>query len=158
MLSYEDSPGLAAKRFRAQLDENPKSDIARYGLAIAQIKGSQLNEARENLKLLLAKSPNEIIYNLAQIELDISSGRLPDAVQRTDRMLAQYPGNYPLRQLQVDLLGKQNKPAEAEKVPLICSRPVRRPGHLVPDRRNPWPVRQHHRPAPGTGRILCTGR
>ncbi|SEI24459.1 M48 family metalloprotease [Pseudomonas fuscovaginae UPB0736] len=116
MLSYEDSPGLAAKRFRAQLDENPKSEIARYGLAIAQIKGSQLNDARENLKPLLAKSPNEIIYNLAQIELDISSGHLPDAVQRTDRMLALYPGNYPLKQVQVDLLVKQNKPAEAEKV------------------------------------------
>ena len=43
-LTYEESPGLAAKRFRAQLDENPKNDIARYGLAIAQIKGSQWND------------------------------------------------------------------------------------------------------------------
>ncbi|MCU1750614.1 M48 family metalloprotease [Pseudomonas sp. 6D_7.1_Bac1] len=114
-LFYEDSPGLAAKRFRIQLDENPKNDIARYGLAIAQIKGSLFNDARENLKQLLAKSPDEIIYNLAQVDLDIANNRLPDAQTRVDRMLAQYPGNYPLNQVRVDLLLKQNRPADAEK-------------------------------------------
>jgi predicted Zn-dependent protease len=114
-LYYEDTPGLAAKRFRAQLDENPKSDVARYGLAIAQIKGTQLNEARETLKPLLAKAPNDITYNLAQIELDITNNRMPDAQQRTDRMLAQYPSNYPLNQVRVDLLLKQNRTADAEK-------------------------------------------
>ncbi|WP_176518340.1 M48 family metalloprotease, partial [Pseudomonas faucium] len=67
-LTYEGTPGLAAKRFRAQLDEDPKLDAARYGLALAQIKGGQLNEARENLKPLLAKAPNDITYNLAQID------------------------------------------------------------------------------------------
>ena len=103
-LQYEDTPGLAAKRFQAQLDENPKNDIARYGLAIAQIKGTQFKEARESLQPLLAKAPNDITYNLAQIELDIDSNRLPDAQQRTDRMLAQYPGSYPLNQIRIDVL------------------------------------------------------
>ena len=69
-LIYEETPGIAAKRFRAQLVENPKSDPARYGLAIAQIKGGQLNEARETLKPLLEKTPNDITYNLTQIDLD----------------------------------------------------------------------------------------
>lgn len=124
-LFYEDSPGLAAKRFRAQLDENPKNDVARYGLAIAQIKGSQFNDARENLKQLLAKSPDEIIYNLAQVDLDIANNRLPDAQTRVDRMLVQYPRNYPLNQVRVDLLLKQNRPADAEKAleALLKTRP-----------------------------------
>ncbi|POA27260.1 MULTISPECIES: M48 family metalloprotease [Pseudomonas] len=124
-LFYEDSPGLAAKRFRAQLDENPKSDVARYGLAIAQIKGSLFNDARENLKQLLAKSPDEIIYNLAQVDLDIANSRLPDAQTRVDRMLVQYPRNYPLNQVRVDLLLKQNRPADAEKAleALLKNRP-----------------------------------
>jgi len=115
ILSYEDSPGLAAKRFRAQLDENPKSDVARYGLAIAQIKGTQLNEARATLKPLLDKSPNDITYNLAQIDLDTAASRFPEALQRTDKMLLQYPASYPLKQERIDLLIKQNRPAEAEK-------------------------------------------
>ncbi|WP_248799871.1 M48 family metalloprotease [Pseudomonas sp. MWU13-2105] len=115
VLSYEDSPGLAAKRFRAQLDENPKSDVARYGLAIAQVKGTQLNEARATLKPLLDKSPNDITYNLAQIDLDTAASRFPEALQRVDRMLLQYPASYPLKQERIDLLIKQNRPAEAEK-------------------------------------------
>ncbi|AYF90527.1 M48 family metalloprotease [Pseudomonas sp. JS3066] len=124
-LMFEETPGIAAKRFRAQLDEDPKLDAARYGLAIAQIKGGQLNQARDNLAPLLAKAPNEIVYNLAQVDLDITANRLPDAQQRVDRLLAQYPNNYPLKQMRSDLLIKQNKPKDAEKVldGLLKSRP-----------------------------------
>ncbi|WP_462402952.1 M48 family metallopeptidase [Pseudomonas sp. Marseille-QA0332] len=124
-LNYEGTPGLAAKRFRAQLDENPQIDAARYGLAIAQVKGGQLNEARQNLKALLAKAPDDITYNLAQIELEIANNRLADAQQRIERLRGLYPGNYPLKQLRADLLVKQNRPAEAEKVldDLLKSRP-----------------------------------
>ncbi|NBA95828.1 M48 family metalloprotease [Pseudomonas sp. R5(2019)] len=114
-LAFEDTPGLAAKRFRALLDENPKLEAARYGLALAQIKSGQLNEAREGLGQLLAKAPNDVTYNLAQIDLDLTNNRLADAQQRMDRMLTLYPNNYPLNQTRVDLLLKQNKAAEAEK-------------------------------------------
>ncbi|MDY7561248.1 M48 family metalloprotease [Pseudomonas sp. 10B1] len=124
-LYYEESAGLAAKRFRALLGENPKSEYARYGLAIAQIKGSQLNDARETLKPLLAKDPNNITYNLAQVEIDVANNKTVDAQQRLDRMNVQFPDNYPLNQARVDLLIKQNKPAQAEKVldQLLKNRP-----------------------------------
>jgi predicted Zn-dependent protease len=124
-LIYEDTPGMAAKRFRSLLDENPQSDPQRYGLAIAQIKGGQLNEARENLKPLLAKAPNEIIYNLAQIDLDITNNRLPDAQARVSRMLGLYPDSYPLNQASIELLLKENRTADAEKglEALLKSRP-----------------------------------
>ncbi|MND71773.1 TPR repeat-containing protein YfgC precursor [compost metagenome] len=115
-LMFEETPGIATKRFRAMLDEDSKLDAARYGLAIALIKGGQLNQARENLAPLLAKAPNEIVYNLAQVDLDITANRLADAQQRVDRLLGQYPNNYPLKQARSDLLLKQNKPKEAEKV------------------------------------------
>ena len=114
-LYYEETPGLAAKRFRAQLDDNPGALPARYGLALAQIKAGQLNEARENLKLLLAKQPDDITVNLAQVDLDITNNRIPDAQQRIDRLLTQYPGNYPINQKRVDVLLKQNRMADAEK-------------------------------------------
>ena len=114
-LYYEETPGLAAKRFRAQLDDNPNALPARYGLALAQIKAGQLNEARENLKLLLAEQPDDITVNLAQVDLDITNNRIPDAQQRIDRLLTQYPGNYPINQKRVDVLLKQNRMADAEK-------------------------------------------
>jgi predicted Zn-dependent protease len=124
-LTYEGTPGLAAKRFRAMLEENPTLDAARYGLAIAQTKGGQLNEARENLKPLLAKAPNDITYNLAQIDLDITNNRLADAEQRVTKMLTLYPGSYPLQQARADVLLKLNRPAEAEKAldSLLKNRP-----------------------------------
>lgn len=114
-LAYESSPGLAAKRFRALLDENPQQDAARYGLALAQIKSGQLKTAADTLQPLLAKVPNDIAYNLAQAELDIAGNHLDAAEQRLQRLLGALPGNYPARQAQSELLIKQGRVAEAEK-------------------------------------------
>ncbi|OEC35189.1 Putative Zn-dependent protease, contains TPR repeats [Pseudomonas cuatrocienegasensis] len=114
-LIYEETPGLAAKRFRAMLDENPKLDAARYGLALAQIKGAQYDEARNTLKTLLQGAPDDITYNLAQVELDMATRGLDDAQRRLDRMLKLYPSNYPLKQARIDLLIKQGRTQDAER-------------------------------------------
>lgn len=114
-LIYEETPGIAAKRFRAQLDENPNMDAARYGLTIALIKGSQFDEARDTLAPLLQKAPDDATYNLAQISLDSAANRLSDAEQRIKRLLDLYPGNYPLNQARIDLLLKQRSIPEAER-------------------------------------------
>jgi predicted Zn-dependent protease len=113
-LIFEETPGIAAKRFRAMLEENPKLDAARYGLAIAKIKGGQLNEARTALQELLAKAPEDIAYNLAMVDLDITSNRLNDARQRVERLRNLYPNNYPLDQARIDLMFKQSQGKEAE--------------------------------------------
>lgn len=115
-LVYESSPGLAAKRFRALLDENSQLDAARYGLALAYIKSGQLQNAATSLQPLLAKAPNDVTYNLAQVELDVAGNRLDAADQRLQRLLGLYPGSYPARQLRSELLIKQGRPAEAEKL------------------------------------------
>lgn len=112
-LIFEETPGMAAKRFRAMLEENPQLDAARYGLAIAQTKGGQLNEARKALEQLLAKAPNDITYNLAMVDLDITNNRLSDARQRVERLRGLYPNNYPLDQARIDLMLKQNQAKEA---------------------------------------------
>lgn len=114
-LRFETTPGLGAKRFRAQLNENADLDAARYGLALAQIKGGQLDEARSTLAPLLNKAPDELIYNLVQIELEVTANRLPQAEQYLQRMLRQYPGSYPLRQARIDLLIKQGQTTQAAK-------------------------------------------
>jgi predicted Zn-dependent protease len=115
-IAFEETPGLAAKRYRGMLDESPKLDVARYGLALAQLKGGQLNEARESLQPLLAKAPNELIYNLTLIELDTTANRLSEAQERIQHLLKLYPQDYPLNQSKVDLLLKQNRASDAEKV------------------------------------------
>ncbi|WP_394239106.1 M48 family metalloprotease [Pseudomonas anguilliseptica] len=114
-LTYEETPGVAAKRFRNMLDENPQLEAARYGLAIAQIKSGQHKQARESLQPLLASSPNDVTYNLAQIELDMAANRLGEAQSRITRLLTLYPNNYPVNQAHIDLLMKQGHIQEAER-------------------------------------------
>jgi predicted Zn-dependent protease len=114
-LVYEETPGLAAKRFRNMLDENPQMEAARYGLAIAQIKSGQYKDARETLQPLLASAPNDVSYNLAQIELDMAANRLSDAQSRVTRLLSLYPNSYPVNQAHIDLLIKQSRTQEAER-------------------------------------------
>jgi predicted Zn-dependent protease len=124
-LIYEDTPGLAGKRFRAMLEENPKLQAARYGLALAQIKSGQLKQARESLQPLLQNSPNDITYNLAQVELDIAARQLADAQSRVERLQRLYPSNYPLHQAGIDLLMKQGRTQDAERAldTLLKNRP-----------------------------------
>lgn len=124
-LTFEETPGIAGKRFRAMLDDNPKLDAARYGLAIAQTKGGQLNEARAGLEELLSRAPNDLTYNLAMVDLDITNNRATDARQRVERLRSQYPHSYPLEQARIDLMLKQNQPKEAEQAlnQLLSARP-----------------------------------
>ncbi|MCJ0972629.1 M48 family metalloprotease [Pseudomonas sp. PS1] len=124
-LKFETTPGLSAKRFRAMLSDDENLDAARYGLALAQIKSGQLEEAASNLRTLLAKEPDEVAYNLAQIELDITGNRLTPARERTQRLLSLYPGSYPVRQTHIDLLMKEGKQKEAEQEldKLVSARP-----------------------------------
>jgi len=126
---FEDTPGMASKQFRAQLDEDPKNDAARYGLALSQTKIGQLNEARSNLQQLLAKAPNDISYNLAMADVDITANKLSDAQARVQKMLGQYPDSYPLIQANADLMMKTNRAPDAEKTLFKLSQ--RRP--LDPD-------------------------
>lgn len=74
---------------------------------------------------MLDKAPTDVTFNLAQIELDVANNRLPDAQTRVDRMLGLYPDNYPLNQMRINVLLKQNRTAEAEKglENLLKSRP-----------------------------------
>ncbi|TBU94567.1 M48 family metalloprotease [Stutzerimonas kirkiae] len=114
-LRFESTPGLGTKRFRAMLEENPQLDAARYGLALSLIKGGQLDEARETLAPLLKSQPDDLLYNLASVELDITANRLPQALERVQRMLQLYPGSYPAQQARIDVLTKQGKTGEAER-------------------------------------------
>ncbi|MCL7461591.1 M48 family metalloprotease [Pseudomonas sp. NW5] len=124
-LHYETTPGLALRRFRARLDENAQDAAARYGLALAHSRAGQSAEARRELQTLLSESPEEPLYHLALIELDIAGNRLTDAAQRLNRLLARQPSSYPLRRQQAQLQLKQGQVREAERTldTLLADRP-----------------------------------
>lgn len=95
-LTFEGTSGLALKRFRNQLNEDPSLDSARYGLVLALIRGNQLAEAQTHLDQLLKKVPDSIIYNLAAVDLEISRSQFEQANARVDKQLQRHPTNFPL--------------------------------------------------------------
>ena len=114
-LTFEDTSGVALKRFRSLLSEDSTSESARYGLVLALIRANQLTEARQHLDMLLKKTPNSIIYNLAAADVEISSNQLDKAHKRVDGLLQRYPSNFPLRHAKYEIQLKQNDIAGAEQ-------------------------------------------
>ncbi|SDR86663.1 Putative Zn-dependent protease, contains TPR repeats [Halopseudomonas litoralis] len=116
-LFYEDSPGRAAQRFRALLDQHEgEHSAARYGLALALIRGGQYEAAEEELEPLLAEHPNNIAVQLARVELDNSRNQLDGALARLDRLLQAQPDNYPLLNAKADVLLRKRDYSAAERV------------------------------------------
>ena len=116
-LFYEDSPGLAAQRFRALLDQHEGDhSAARYGLALALTRGGQYDAAEEELEPLLAEHPNNIAVQLARVELDNSRNQLDAALARLDRLLQTQPDNYPLLNAKADVLLRKRDYSAAERV------------------------------------------
>lgn len=114
-LTFEDTPGLALKRFRSMLADDPSLDAARYGLVLALIRGSQLDEARQQLDVLLKKVPDSIIYNLAAVDLELSRNQLTQALQRVERLLQRHPNNFPLLSAKYEVQLKQKDLLGAQK-------------------------------------------
>lgn len=116
-LHYEQSPGLAAQRFRILLDEHEGDHAAaRYGLVLALIRGGQHAEAASVIEPLLASQGDNLAVNLAAVELDISRSKLDQALARVDRLLLINPDSYPLQEAKADILLRSRRYAEAEKV------------------------------------------
>ena len=114
-LTFEETSGLALKRFRSLLNDDSSLDAARYGLVLALIRSSQLDEAQSNIDMLLKKSPNSIIYNLAAVDIELSRNKLSQAQARVERLLKSNPRNFPLRKAQYEIQLKQKDIAGAER-------------------------------------------
>ena len=114
-LIFEETSGLALKRFRSLLNDDSSLDAARYGLVLALIRSSQLDEARNNIDMLLKKSPNSIIYNLAAADIELSRNQLGQAKIRVEHLLKSNPRNFPLRKAQYEIQLKQKDIAGAER-------------------------------------------
>lgn len=114
-LTFEDTAGLALKRFRAEVAHDPLNEPARYGLALALIRASQLHEAGQVLDVLTRNAPDNLFYLLAQVDLDISRQQLDKAEQRLRAGLQKFPANFPLQAARADLLSRQQRYPEAEQ-------------------------------------------
>ncbi|MET0356453.1 MAG: M48 family metalloprotease [Cellvibrio sp.] len=93
----EDSPQMAIKRFKSELDgDNLSPDASRYGLAMAYSAAGQFDAARTTLKPLLEKEPTRITYLIMSADIDVASERYKPALELLSAQLAKNPTSYPL--------------------------------------------------------------
>lgn len=116
-LRYENNPGVAIRRFQAQLDEHDGEHApARYGLVLAKMNASQFDAAAQALQPLLEQHGDMLIVRLAEVELLRLQGRSSAALVIVDQLLENRPDNYPLLQSKIDLLLHKQDYAEAQRL------------------------------------------
>lgn len=117
ILAMENNPQAAINRFSRELEGTRISaDAAHYGLALAYIENGDIAAARDELRDLIAGSPEQLVYRHADIEADIAAREYDAALTKLQRLLATYPGNYPLLVLQSEALWQAQHYEEAADV------------------------------------------
>ena len=115
--SYIDDPKEAVVRFREKLSKKDKNaESAQYGLVLSLIDTGEFAEARKLLAPLRKFSPDNTIYAIAEIQLEVAAGNFADALKKLDYELRLMPGNYPVTMAQVDAYNKKEDYARAEAV------------------------------------------
>jgi predicted Zn-dependent protease len=123
---HAETPQRAVMAFEGRLEKrSPAPQATRYGLALAQTGAGRYAEARSNLDMLQAASPEQLEYTIAGAELDMAISEAQSAVRLLDRELVLYPGNHALTMAYAQALVQDDQAHIAEEVLMEQSR--RRP-------------------------------
>jgi predicted Zn-dependent protease len=131
-LFYEESPQIAIKRFRSEIDGASLSVTAsRYGLALAQMKAQQYDDAEKNLDALmnlplLRGNDVQNTFLLTHAQLQVDRTDFDKALGDIQHVLQKDPGHYPARLLQARIFMQEKRYPDAEMVLQRLS--VDRPG------------------------------
>jgi beta-barrel assembly-enhancing protease len=116
-LGFDETPGYSIQRFRAEIDKDGGVAIANaYGLALAQTRASEYEDARATLAPLLRNNPASIPIIIAAADLDLVSGHVDDAIARLETQLALNIGNHPMTMLYAQALERAGRPKDAERL------------------------------------------
>jgi beta-barrel assembly-enhancing protease len=128
---YADSPEAAIATFEKLVNEQPDSEAARYGLALAYSRAEQHGQAIALGDQLFTANPDRILPVAAYAELLINAGRYDQAETLLQRTLVLNPDNAPLSVLYATALTKAQRYNEAEAL-------LTRQSQLRPDDLDVW--------------------
>lgn len=113
-----DDPSKAVQYFESALKQKDYAheQAARYGYALALLHNDQIDQAREQVKWLLDKSPNRIAYIILEAQLETAAGNGKEALKIYSDALKLYPRNYPLTILYSTALLQQGQAATAQQL------------------------------------------
>jgi predicted Zn-dependent protease len=96
-LSFIEGDEEAITHFREKRARGGRNAVpAQYGLILALTRGGYLAEARELLQPMREFSPDNIVYRIAEAEIDIEAGKYDVAVATLQEGLSLSPNNHPL--------------------------------------------------------------
>jgi predicted Zn-dependent protease len=113
-----DDPGKAVQYFESALKQKAYTheQAARYGYALALLHNGQIDQAREQVKWLLKKSPNRIAYLIVEAQLETAADNGKEALKIYGDALKLYPRHYPLTILYSTALLQQGQAATAQRL------------------------------------------
>ncbi len=117
LLHLENNPRLAVRRFRDEMEgKKLDSNAATYGLALALGRQGDHEQARETLNSLLRAQPDNLILQLATVELAILRGDNQGALERIESLEGLHANNYALRRFKARALEDEARYQAAERV------------------------------------------
>ena len=111
---FEDNPEFQLMRTRADLSFIEDNDeaiahftrrrakgskyavAAQYGLVLAHTRNGDFDEARKLLRPMREFSPNNIVYTVAEADINIEAEKFDLAITMLEKNLALVPGNHPM--------------------------------------------------------------
>ena len=94
---------------------NQHPEANRYGLALAQIKQRQFDEAEKTLKPLYDSDPQRMAYALAQADILNGQGKYPQALALMKQVQARHPRSYPATMVTANILENMREFKQAIK-------------------------------------------
>lgn len=117
LIAIDNNASVSLNRFQHELQGNTlNSQAARYGVVLSYIALGNYTKAKESLKLLLQKSPNNLTYQMADIDLDRAQKKYDRAISKTKKLLAYRSDSYPLRISLAESYLKANRYLESEQM------------------------------------------
>ncbi len=96
-LSFIEDPEQAVAHFRQQRDKGGRHAVAnQYGLILALTRTGDFDEARKLLQPMREFAPTNMVYGLAEADIDIEQERYDSAIRKLEKGLALVPDNHPI--------------------------------------------------------------
>ncbi len=96
-LGFIEDNEKAVAHFRRERAKGGRSAVpAQYGLILALTRNGDFGEARELLRPMRDYAPHNIVYGVAEADIDIAAGKYDSAIVLLQDGLALSPGNHPM--------------------------------------------------------------
>ena len=116
LIAIDNNASVSLNRFQHELKGDAlSSNAARYGVALSHTTLGNYKQAEKAIDQLLKKSPNNLTYKMADIEIDRAQKRFNLAIRKTKQLLDFQPDSYPLRLSLAETYLKAQRYIESEQ-------------------------------------------